>query len=129
MNITSTDCRSKEGVTVGLIDGIIAMARVLKTMDQSSPEVQEALKDLRSDEDFLALVMAPEEGPMTPEKAFQQWQKWLLKNGRNLELAMAFDVFHIRGHQIGANPFVGHTSKRCKEFLKTLDEVDLSLYK
>jgi hypothetical protein len=49
--VTSTDCRSGVGVTVGLIDGIIAMARVLRKSDLSSDEVKEALKDLRSDED------------------------------------------------------------------------------
>lgn len=56
MTVTKTDCRSDVGVTVGLIDGIIAMARVLKTMDQSSPEVFEALLDLRADEDVQALL-------------------------------------------------------------------------
>jgi hypothetical protein len=58
MTVTKTDCRSAVGVTVGLIDGIIAMARVLRGMDQSSPEVQEALLDLRSDEDFAILTGA-----------------------------------------------------------------------
>ena len=54
-NQTSTDCRTEVGVTVGLIDGIIAMARVLSNSDLSSPEVVEALKDLRADEDIQKL--------------------------------------------------------------------------
>ena len=52
MNTNSTDCRTDVGVTVGLIDGMIAMARVLSKSDLSSPEVVEALKDLRADEDI-----------------------------------------------------------------------------
>lgn len=53
---SSTDCRSDVGITVGLIDGIIAMARVLKSRDQCSEEVQQALADLRADEDIAALM-------------------------------------------------------------------------
>ena len=53
--ISTTDCRTPEGVTVGLVDGIIAMSRVLRTM-QVTPAVQEALKDLRQDEDVAWLV-------------------------------------------------------------------------
>lgn len=64
MTISKTDCRSDVGITVGLIDGIIAMARVLRTKDQSSAEVQEALNDLRADEDIAALVGLA--GKMTP---------------------------------------------------------------
>ncbi len=128
MGITYTDCRSPVGVTVGLIDGIIAMARVLKTMDQSSLEVQEALKDLRSDEDIRNLVDIPEELSMTPEVAFQKWNLWLREHGRNYEYAMVHDVFGIRGHEKGENPFVGHTPKRCKEMLAKLESWDLSQY-
>jgi len=42
----STDCRSSDGVTVGLIDGIITMARVLRSRQMDSLEVSEALADL-----------------------------------------------------------------------------------
>jgi hypothetical protein len=47
-----TDCRSPEGVTIGLIDSIITLFRVLKDRDLSPSEVQEALLDMRSDEDI-----------------------------------------------------------------------------
>jgi hypothetical protein len=50
------DCRSSEGVTVGLIDGIITAARVLRDRDLSHPAVREALADLREDEDVAHLV-------------------------------------------------------------------------
>jgi hypothetical protein len=53
---TYTDCRSLEGVATGLIDGIIAMARVLNSLNLSSSAVKEALKDLRSDEDVKRLL-------------------------------------------------------------------------
>lgn len=52
---TTTDCRSNTGVTVGLIDSIAAIARVLVRRDLSAPEVIEALKDLASDEDLAAV--------------------------------------------------------------------------
>lgn len=52
----NTDCRSDIGITVGLIDGIIAMARVLKSRGQLSEEVQQALADLRADEDIAVLM-------------------------------------------------------------------------
>lgn len=49
--IIKTDCRSDEGVTVGLIDSIIYTCRVLACRDLSTEVVMEALKDLHSDED------------------------------------------------------------------------------
>ncbi len=54
-----TDCRSQEGVTVGLIDAVIAVARVLapRLKDGGLAEpVREALRDLRQDEDVRAVV-------------------------------------------------------------------------
>jgi len=56
METMETDCRSEVGITVGLVDGMISMARVLRHRDLSSPEVQEALKDLQSDEDVAFLL-------------------------------------------------------------------------
>lgn len=56
-----TSCRSKDGVTVGLIDAIIAISRVLsprlKGLDAriDSPVV-EALKDLGCDSDLNAIL-------------------------------------------------------------------------
>ena len=55
---TSTDCRSSEGVTVGLIDSFITISRVLKGRDLTADSVVEALKDLASDEDFAYLLSA-----------------------------------------------------------------------
>ena len=55
MNKITTDCRTEVGVTIGLIDAIIRIARVLAVRDLSAPEVQEALLDLKSDEDILNL--------------------------------------------------------------------------
>lgn len=54
--MTKTDCRSEDGITVGLIDGIIAAARVLSKRDLSSPAVVEALKDIRADEDVAIIT-------------------------------------------------------------------------
>lgn len=56
MTETTTDCRSFDGVTVGLIDTIINCSRLLKHRDQMAPAVQEALADLRHDEDVERLL-------------------------------------------------------------------------
>lgn len=52
----STDCRTEEGVEVGLIDGIIAMARCIRRNHVESFAIKEALIDLRSDEDVQWLM-------------------------------------------------------------------------
>lgn len=59
--MSSTDCRSAEGVDVGLIDGIIAIVHVLRTVPFShvDPAVQEALADLREDDDVRFLLGGP----------------------------------------------------------------------
>jgi hypothetical protein len=56
MNETSTDCRDEIGITVGLVDAIITLLRVLAQRDLSPPEVQEALADLRQDEDLQTVI-------------------------------------------------------------------------
>lgn len=50
------DCRSESGITIGLIDGMIAIARVLSKRDLANPAVGEALKDLQADEDISFLL-------------------------------------------------------------------------
>jgi len=47
-----TNCREEIGITVGMIDGLIAQLRVLRDRDMDSKEVREVLKDLGDDEDF-----------------------------------------------------------------------------
>lgn len=51
-----TDCRSEEGITVGLIDSLIAVARIAAKRPLDSPAIQEALQDLASDEDIKFLL-------------------------------------------------------------------------
>jgi hypothetical protein len=50
------DRRSEEGITIGLIDAMIAVARVLaprlREVDNQTSNVREALKDVATDEDF-----------------------------------------------------------------------------
>lgn len=53
-----TDCRSADGITVGLIDGMIATARVLVARDLTGEAAQAALADLRGDEDIKAVFAA-----------------------------------------------------------------------
>jgi hypothetical protein len=64
----STDCRSEIGVTVGLIDALIAIARVLALRDLSPRDVREALADLQADED-LARVLAVVPGDLAKAEA------------------------------------------------------------
>ncbi len=49
---TTTNCREENGITVGLVDSLISICRILKKRDLSPKEVKEALKDLRADEDL-----------------------------------------------------------------------------
>ncbi len=55
---TSTDCRTEIGITVGLIDAIISIVRVLAIRDLSPYDIQQALLDLRSDEDLQRVLNA-----------------------------------------------------------------------
>jgi hypothetical protein len=47
-----TDCRSEVGITVGLIDSLIFICRILSKRDLSNVSITEALLDLQSDEDI-----------------------------------------------------------------------------
>lgn len=55
MTSTITDCRTEEGITVGLIDALISVCRVLTERDASSVAIKEALKDLYSDPDVISV--------------------------------------------------------------------------
>lgn len=55
-NVCSTDCRSEDGITVGMIDAMISIARVLRTRNLNNDSVLEALKDIRSDEDIAWIL-------------------------------------------------------------------------
>lgn len=52
----STDCRSEEGVTVGLIDSLIFICRVLAKRNLAKKAVREALLDLSEDEDVNTVL-------------------------------------------------------------------------
>ncbi len=55
-NHSSTNCRDEDGVTVGLIDALMSIARILAKRDMNPDSVQEALKDLASDEDIAKVL-------------------------------------------------------------------------
>lgn len=50
--VSVSDCRTQDGITIGLIDGMIATCRILRDRDFSSYDVKEALKDLAGDSDL-----------------------------------------------------------------------------
>ncbi len=50
------DCKSPEGVTVGLIDSLMSIAGVLSERDLDTPAIQEALMDLAGDGDIRKLI-------------------------------------------------------------------------
>ena len=54
--ICCTDCRDEVGITVSLIDAIIAQCRILRNRDLSAQPVQEAIKDLKADEDLRHIL-------------------------------------------------------------------------
>lgn len=49
-------CRDEEGITVGLVDAMIGIVRVLSQRDLSPFNVQEALADLTEDSDFKTIM-------------------------------------------------------------------------
>jgi hypothetical protein len=52
---STTDCRTEEGITVGLIDSLMAISRVLSQrlkINKRTPAINEALMNLRSDDDI-----------------------------------------------------------------------------
>lgn len=74
MAATATDCRSRDGITVGLIDGLIAQCRILR--QRLEPEsrdgcrrlahsVRESLADLGQDEDVQFLLELARLAPWT----------------------------------------------------------------
>jgi hypothetical protein len=67
---THTDCRSEDGITVGLVDSIITSARVLKSRDLTGQATHEALEDLRQDEDVSALLSVAVPVPAYPEPLY-----------------------------------------------------------
>lgn len=60
---THTECGSRVGIAVSLVEAIIAISRILWMMDLSSPEVQEALKDLRDTYELTMLVTLETKAP------------------------------------------------------------------
>lgn len=56
MRQTNTDCRSEDGITVGLIDALISIFRILATRDLASYDVSEALDDLRTDTNAMQVI-------------------------------------------------------------------------
>lgn len=55
---TKTECRTPDGITVGLIDSIHTITQLLVVRDFSAPEVVEALRDLRDDPAFQDIQLA-----------------------------------------------------------------------
>lgn len=51
-------CRSEEGITVGLVDALVSIHRVLAVRDLSPQEVQEGLADLFEDPDHRTIRSA-----------------------------------------------------------------------
>lgn len=56
---TTIDCRSEEGITIGLIDAIISICRILSPrleMGTTTDSINEALMDLSNDEDMKNVI-------------------------------------------------------------------------
>lgn len=54
--ISHTDCRSEIGITIGLIDSLIFISRILSKRNLEDFNVGAALSDLASDEDFNEVI-------------------------------------------------------------------------
>lgn len=57
-NTEPVDCRSEDGITAGLVDALISVARVLAARDLTTPAAVEALADLGTDEDMACVMKA-----------------------------------------------------------------------
>lgn len=55
---THTDCRTEEGITVGLIDSLISICRVLSKRDLAGHAAVEALRDFWPDPDVQKVILA-----------------------------------------------------------------------
>lgn len=54
---TKSNCREESGITIGLIDGIISIGRILKDrIDTDDKNILGALDDLRDDEDIKKIL-------------------------------------------------------------------------
>lgn len=60
-------CRSEEGITVGLVDALIGIVRVLAPRDLTPESVQEALADLFEDSDLRTIRDARRTGTPTAD--------------------------------------------------------------
>ena len=65
--VAHTDCRTEDGITVGLIDSIITSCRVLSSRDLTCEAVVEALRDLRSDSDVSLIKPSHGEQVRVPD--------------------------------------------------------------
>lgn len=74
------DCRSPEGVTIGLIDAIISIARIVAKRDLKNPAVQEALKDFAQDEDIQKIIY--EAGWALEKDDLNEWAEYNLETGK-----------------------------------------------
>lgn len=55
--VMKTDCRTEVGITVGLIDSLISISRILKNrIDTDNEEIIGALADLQDDEDLKKIL-------------------------------------------------------------------------
>lgn len=70
----STECGSIVGITVALIEGIIATLRIIWMMDLSSKEVQESLKDLEDSYELKMLITSETEAPQG-RMHDEEWRK------------------------------------------------------
>ncbi len=77
------DCRSEEGITIGLIDTIMTCCAALRGRELSHAQVVEALKDLRSDEALKKLMFGGVMG-FNYEKILRAYETDLLEREMSL---------------------------------------------
>lgn len=53
---TTIDCRSEEGLTIGLIDSILTAASLLVSREMQDPAIREAIEDLRQSPELRELL-------------------------------------------------------------------------
>lgn len=78
------DCHSEVGMTVGLIESLMAIAHVLVQRDWDDANISEALKDVRADDDLKRIM---DVGELSSAKEYVEQQR---KSINTLSEALAF---------------------------------------
>lgn len=89
--LSRTDCRTKDGVRVGILDAIVTLCRCLPRGGLTTCAVDEALRDIAGDEDFAYLLFIVAAAGDVPEWKAQALLDAIRSGVAKRECAACFD--------------------------------------